>query len=315
MDRETRNRIQRATQDARTLLERDYAEQLAGTFDIRLDGTIATTPGGHLDAGQRLVRSKLVTAVEHLRAAGHGKDAVVAYVREAAFTTLNRFVALKMLEARGLVQECLSRGEESSGFKEFCGLAPGVSLLPDGRGYRLYWIRPAGRVTSINRPNFISTMLPLQLQRLPQEAQVDALSMVLPAFHHLHLLYQGLQPRSLLRIVHGLARREAANRGNRLVEPAFVVLALHLLEVLLHLGKVHGVFLWGATGLCAQHPLNRLSFAARKTQPRSARLLHLRAQLVGPRGRVALDAQPVVAHDGAAQTGGGERRRQAIALA
>jgi len=137
MDRETRNGIQRATQDARTLLEREYAEQLAGTFDIRLDGTIATTPGGHLDAGQRLVRSKLVTAVEHLRAAGHGKDAVVAYVREAAFTTLNRFVALKMLEARGLAQECLSRGEESSGFKEFVGLAPGLVQLPD-HGYRLY---------------------------------------------------------------------------------------------------------------------------------------------------------------------------------
>ncbi len=63
MDRETRNRIQRATQDARALLEREYAEQLAGTFDIFLDGTIATTPGGHLDAGQRLIRAKLVTAV------------------------------------------------------------------------------------------------------------------------------------------------------------------------------------------------------------------------------------------------------------
>jgi hypothetical protein len=137
MDRETRNWIQRATQDARALLEREYAEQLAGTFDLRLDGTIAAEPGGHLDAGQRLVRAKLVTAVEHLRAAGHGKNAVAAYLRETAFTTLNRFVALKMLEARGLVQECLSRGEESSGFKEFVGLAPGLVQLPD-HGYRLY---------------------------------------------------------------------------------------------------------------------------------------------------------------------------------
>jgi hypothetical protein len=103
MERETRNRIQRATQDARALLEREYAEQLAGTFDIRVDGAVADVPGAHLDARQRLVRGKLVTAVEHLRAAGHGKEAVAAYVREAAFTTLNRFVALKMLEARGLV--------------------------------------------------------------------------------------------------------------------------------------------------------------------------------------------------------------------
>ncbi len=62
---------------------------------------------------------------------------MAAYRREAAFTTLNRFVALKMLEARGLVQECLSRGEQSSGFKEFTGLAPGLVQLPD-HGYRLY---------------------------------------------------------------------------------------------------------------------------------------------------------------------------------
>ena len=37
-------------------------------------------------------------------------EAVADYLRDAAFTTLNRFVALKMLEARGLVQECVSRG-------------------------------------------------------------------------------------------------------------------------------------------------------------------------------------------------------------
>jgi hypothetical protein len=138
MDKDTRNRIQRATQAARGLLEQDYEEQLAGVFDIRLDGAIAAVPGSHLDAAQRIVRTKLVAAVEHFRASGQSAaEAVASYRREAAFTTLNRFVALKMLEARGLVQECISRGEQSSGFKEFCGLAPGLVQLPD-RGYRLY---------------------------------------------------------------------------------------------------------------------------------------------------------------------------------
>ena len=80
-----------------------------------------------------------MAAIGHLRATGHGTadEAVAAYLREAAFTALNRFVALKMLEARGLVQDCISRGEQSSGFKEFCGLAPGLVQLPD-HGYRLY---------------------------------------------------------------------------------------------------------------------------------------------------------------------------------
>ena len=138
MDKDTRNRIQRATQDARALLEHEFAEQLEGVFDIRLDGTIATEPGSHLDAGQRVLRTKLVMAIEHLRSGGlKNAEAVGGYLREAAFTALNRFVALKMLEARELVQECISRGDQSAGFKEFTGLAPGLVQLPD-HGYRLY---------------------------------------------------------------------------------------------------------------------------------------------------------------------------------
>jgi hypothetical protein len=46
----------------------------------------------------------------------------------------NRFVALKMLEARGLVQQCVTKGGQSGGFKEFVGLAPGLADLPD-KGY------------------------------------------------------------------------------------------------------------------------------------------------------------------------------------
>ena len=138
MDRDTRNRIQRATQAARALLEHEYTEQLEGVFDIRVDGTIAAEPGEHLDAAQRVFRRKLVAAVEHQRATGLRRaEAVAAHTREAAFTTLNRFVALKMLEARELVQECISRSDQSAGFKEFTGLAPGLVRLGE-YGYRIY---------------------------------------------------------------------------------------------------------------------------------------------------------------------------------
>ena len=138
MDRETRNAIQRATQSARAVLEREVAQQLEGIYDIRIDGTIPSEPGAHLDQAQRLTREKLVAAVTHHAASGRTRaEAVGDYLRESAFTTLNRFVALKMLEARELVQECVSRGDQSSGFREFCGLAPGLVQLPD-QGYRLY---------------------------------------------------------------------------------------------------------------------------------------------------------------------------------
>lgn len=138
MEKETRSAIESATQKARRLLETDFQEQLDGVFDVRIDGRVAEEPGAHLDAGQRRLRRKIVAAIEHKRAGGmKPAEAVVDYLRDAAFTVLNRFVALKMLEARELVQPCVSDGEASSGFNEFCGLAPGVRT-PDGAGYRLY---------------------------------------------------------------------------------------------------------------------------------------------------------------------------------
>jgi hypothetical protein len=139
MDKDTRNAIERATQKGRRLLQDDLAAQLEGHFDVLLSGVVAAKAGPHLSAREQLQREKIVAAIEHKCAAGMKPDEAVAdYIRDAAFTTLNRFVALKMLEARELVQECISRGEQSGGYKEFCGLAPGLALLPDAAGYRLY---------------------------------------------------------------------------------------------------------------------------------------------------------------------------------
>jgi hypothetical protein len=138
MDKDTRNAIARATQRGRDLLEHELGEQLEGVYDIRLDGTISPEPGAHLDATERLVREKLVAAVEHFTSFGRTRsEAVGDYLREAAFTSLNRFVALKMLEARELLQECVSRGDQSAGFREFSGLAPGLTQVAE-HGYRLY---------------------------------------------------------------------------------------------------------------------------------------------------------------------------------
>ncbi len=138
MDKPTRNLIQRATQDARRLLEREFSAQLEGIYDILPGGTILPESALRLDPSGRLVREKLVAAIGHHRAAAMTAGAALdTTVREAAFTTLNRFVALKMSEARGLVQECVSRGDQSAGFREFGSLAPGLVSLPD-KGYRLY---------------------------------------------------------------------------------------------------------------------------------------------------------------------------------
>ncbi len=139
MDKDTRNLIERATQRARGLCEDDFAEQLEGRFDILRDGSIAERPGKHLSTREVYQREKIALAIEHKRATGLGPAAAVGdYLRDAAFTVLNRLVALKMLEARELVQECVSRGEQSAGYREFHGLAPELALLPETAGYRLY---------------------------------------------------------------------------------------------------------------------------------------------------------------------------------
>ena len=111
MDKDTRNAIQRATQSARALLEREVGQQLEGDLrhpprrnDRRRAGS-APRRGAATHAGEARRGREHHAALGRTRA-----EAVGDYLREAAFTTLNRFVALKMLEARELVQECVTRG-------------------------------------------------------------------------------------------------------------------------------------------------------------------------------------------------------------
>jgi hypothetical protein len=139
MDKATRNAIERATQQARKLLEDDFSSQLEGTFDVMRSGVIASQGGSHLSSRQVLERNKILGAIEHKRTiVPTTVDAVADYIRDAAFTTLNRFVALKMLEARELVRACISKKELSAGYLEFCGMAPGLARLPESAGYRVY---------------------------------------------------------------------------------------------------------------------------------------------------------------------------------
>jgi hypothetical protein len=139
MDKETRNTLQNATQKARSILTSDFEEQLSATYDIKVSGEIASIGGAHLSKRQVATRDRIVAAVDHKRAVGmKPAEAVQDYVRDAAFTTLNRFAALKMLEARELVRECITRGDQSNGYAEFTGMAPGLRLLPDSEGYRVF---------------------------------------------------------------------------------------------------------------------------------------------------------------------------------
>lgn len=133
------NALQTATQKARTVLETEVSEQLLSLYNVHSDGRIEDNPSPRATPNQVALWRRIVASVEHERASGKTPaEAVAAFRREAAFTLLNRFVALKMLEARDLIPEAVSKGEESRGFKnDFTLLAPGLSALPD-KGYRLF---------------------------------------------------------------------------------------------------------------------------------------------------------------------------------
>jgi hypothetical protein len=139
MEKEQRNRLQKATQDARRLLEEEFRSQLLQTYDIDVEKVRwAEGPGAHLQAEQRLIRDKLVAWIEHKEAQiKDRKEALLLALREMAFTALNRFVALKLMEARELVRPCVSGGLESAGFLEFTAVAQGL-LADQESSYRLY---------------------------------------------------------------------------------------------------------------------------------------------------------------------------------
>ena len=139
MEKEQRSRLQKATQEARRLLEEEFSRQLLETYDINVAaGRWSEEPGAHLQAEQRLLREKLLAWIEHRSAQiNDEKEALLLALREMAFTALNRFVALKLMEARELVRACVSGGLESEGFQEFTAVAQGL-LVEQESSYRLY---------------------------------------------------------------------------------------------------------------------------------------------------------------------------------
>jgi hypothetical protein len=118
---------------ARELLEREARDQLEGMFNILPSGEVLDE-----SPGDPVLRSKLLDLIEHHKAAGASpKRAVDRVVRESAFTTLNRFAALKMAECRGIVRECVSDAIRSTGIRELADCAPGLHQACDDGGYRL----------------------------------------------------------------------------------------------------------------------------------------------------------------------------------
>ena len=112
--------------DARKLLTQEASELIEQVY--RLDpqtGARLPIPQGHLletSSNAQTIRQKVEKLLDDEVDAGlKREEAVVKLVRETAFTHLNRFVAFKLMEARGLVRSPLARRHEANGFKMWLG--------------------------------------------------------------------------------------------------------------------------------------------------------------------------------------------------
>ena len=121
MKAQTADAIREVTLEARKLLMEEVSEQLEGIYGLLPDGTfhpIDQYPVLTANPEAAGTRRRLETLLAEERQAGlQPEEAREKLVKEAAFTWLNRFVAFKMMEARKLLRQTITRGQDSNGFK------------------------------------------------------------------------------------------------------------------------------------------------------------------------------------------------------
>ena len=123
MDQAIRNKLRNVVTQCRKALEDATAQALQGRFGIyaaRKKGEVQIedeSRTGHLSDEDRACRQDLIEHLNHIQAIGYKpREALDQLVREIAFTHLNRLCAYRMMEARGLIREAVSRGMKSQGF-------------------------------------------------------------------------------------------------------------------------------------------------------------------------------------------------------
>ncbi|MGY8704588.1 Eco57I restriction-modification methylase domain-containing protein [Bradyrhizobium sp. 18BD] len=144
-DDATRGRLQTFVTKARAVLTDEFTKQFQQDFGLDPNsGTVSSLDSlAHLD-DQRLATARVLREIfEHYlpAAMSSGAEARKAtldrMVREQAFTTLNRLAALRMMEARGLVMDCVGKAYQSKAFQLYQRVA-GTAHGETGDAYRVF---------------------------------------------------------------------------------------------------------------------------------------------------------------------------------
>lgn len=145
MDSSARDLLKSLVTQSRKDLEQDIHKELEGTFGILPDGTREPVERLSLPKDEdRLTRTQIEVALDHLASGGFaGDEAVEQFVREVAFTHLNRLIAFKCMFARGFIaRDPIGKGLKSQGFQFYLADHPEDEKLEQGgeahRAYRHY---------------------------------------------------------------------------------------------------------------------------------------------------------------------------------
>ena len=112
----------------REAIKEDLRQQLS-LYGIDSDGTLLPEESlSHLSEDEGRVARQLRQSLEHKASAMKRPAALAALLREQAFTVLNRMVAIRMAEERGVIPPSLSEGMSSDGFQVYSNSTQRSSL-------------------------------------------------------------------------------------------------------------------------------------------------------------------------------------------
>ena len=111
--------LEKLLQKVRCWLEDDLVETLSGRFGIHADGRIEHLESLSLSSTELAIRRDLMAVIEYLRAEVGSGESITRLIREAAFSHINRLIAVRIAEAIRLIPETMARGLSSVGFRGF----------------------------------------------------------------------------------------------------------------------------------------------------------------------------------------------------
>ena len=176
LDRNQRDALHAFALEARQMLLEEIGSLLEGDYGLHPDGTLESqerlpnlAQDPYMAETYRRLEAYLVAerAKEHRPA-----EAVSQLIKETAFTWLNRLVAFKILETRGLLRETVGRGLDSSGFKFYLAENDhAYALYQQGQrdqAYRAFLLWQCGQVAQELNVLFDPNSLPSRLMPRPR---------------------------------------------------------------------------------------------------------------------------------------------------